>query len=60
VVAKLTDGREVTLQFGAAVSGASDNPQVFLRRSGLDVTFQVPRAAVDALLERTSPPKGPG
>jgi hypothetical protein len=59
VVAKLKDGREPTLQFGAAAPGDTDNPQVFVRRSGLDVTFQVPRTALDALLERT-PPKGPG
>jgi hypothetical protein len=53
VSARLRDGRELTWTFGAAASGAPDNPQVFVRRSDLDVTFQVPRAALDALLERS-------
>jgi hypothetical protein len=50
VVAQLADGKEVSLSFGSAVPGAGE--QVFVRRSGVDATFEVPRAVVDALLDR--------
>jgi hypothetical protein len=53
VTARLAEGRTVTWLFGAAVPGAADNAQVFARRSDLDITFQVARSALDALLERS-------
>jgi hypothetical protein len=57
VVAQLADGKEVSLSFGGAVPGAGE--QVFVRRSGIDATFEVPRAVVDALLDR-EPAKSAG
>jgi hypothetical protein len=59
VVARLSAGQEVSLLFGAAVPGGGDNPEVFVRRSGVDATFQVPRSVVDALLGR-EPAKSAG
>jgi hypothetical protein len=59
VGARLSDGQEVSLLFGGAVPGGADSPQVFVRRSGVDATFQVPRSVVDALLGR-EPAKSAG
>jgi hypothetical protein len=55
VSAKLNAGNDVTLLFGATPKPAPAGAAVFVRRSGLDVSFQVPRDKLDALLERAAP-----
>ncbi|HEY2736348.1 MAG TPA: DUF4340 domain-containing protein, partial [Polyangiales bacterium] len=48
VLVRLNAGRSLTLLFG----GDQQN-DVWVRRTDLDATFQIPRASLDALLERT-------